>query len=88
MENPLVRLREKLELTKEDLAFLLNLSVTTISRIEKGNTKVPPKCFNHLEKLGVNPMELAAEQEQFIETKRKEFLASIQDKLSSREKDK
>jgi len=87
MKNPLLQLRENLGLTNEKLAFLLNLSVATINRIEEGFTQIPPKCFPYLEKMGINPKELASEQALFIDNKRNEMLASLKDKLgNSKEK--
>jgi transcriptional regulator with XRE-family HTH domain len=69
MKSPFEKMREKRGWTKEKSADLLgNPSwARVIGRIEKGKMRIPDKFYVPLRNLGVDPFELAIDQERFIE---------------------
>ena len=77
MESPLVQIREKFGLKKQDLALMLDISLPTLNRIEAGLTKIPEKCFYGLRELKQDPEKIAGDQLLFIQEKKKQILKSL-----------
>ena len=77
MESPLIQIREKLALNKQDLALMLDISLPTLNRIEAGLAKIPEKCFRGLRELKQDPENIAHQQTLFIEEKKRQILKSL-----------
>lgn len=77
MESPLIQIREKFGLKKEDLALILDVSLPTLNRIEAGLTKIPDKCLRGLKELKQDPEKIAEQQVLFIEERKKQILKSL-----------
>jgi DNA-binding XRE family transcriptional regulator len=77
MESPLIQIREKFGLKKQDLALMLDISLPTLNRIEAGLTKIPDKCFHGLRELKQDPEKIAGDQLLFIQEKKKQILKSL-----------
>ena len=71
MKSPLKKIREKMGWTKKNLADLLQNRSSVIGKIEEGKMRIPDKFYAPLRTLGVDPFQLAVEQEDFIEWRRK-----------------
>ena len=69
--SPLKKIREKMGWTKKNLADLLGNRSRVIGRIEGGRMRIPDKFYDPLRTLGVDPFQLAVEQEEFIQWRRK-----------------
>jgi hypothetical protein len=54
--------------------MILGISEATVKRIEMGIAKIPEKCSTGLEKLGLDPTDIAKQQEIFIAEKVKQLL--------------
>jgi len=77
MESPLIQIREKFALRKEDFALILDVSLPTLNRIEAGLTKIPDKCFRGLRELKQDPGKIAEQQILFIEDRKRQILKSL-----------
>jgi DNA-binding transcriptional regulator YiaG len=77
MESPLVQIREKFGLKKQDLALMLDISLPTLNRIEGGHTKIPEKCHHGLRELKQDPEKISEDQLLFILEKKKQILKSL-----------
>jgi DNA-binding transcriptional regulator YiaG len=77
MESPLIQIREKFGLKKQDFALMLDISLPTLNRIEAGLTKIPEKCFHGLRELKQDPEKIAGDQLLFIQEKKKQILKSL-----------
>jgi len=79
-DSPLAEIREKFNLTKQDLAIMLDISLPTENRIEAGASKIPEKCLAGLKQMGLNPDEVVRQQGEFINEKKKAILENIKQK--------
>jgi DNA-binding XRE family transcriptional regulator len=77
MESPLIQIREKFGLKKQDLALMLDVSLPTLNRIEAGFTKIPEKCFHGLRELKQDPEKIYEQQLLFIEERKRQILKSL-----------
>lgn len=77
MESPLVQIREKFGLKKDDFALMLDVSLPTLNRIEAGLTKIPEKCLKGLRDLRLDHEKIVELQLQFIEEKKRQILKSL-----------
>jgi len=74
VKSPLTEIREQRGYTKNELGMILNISETTVKRIEIGASRIPERSFNGLQKLGFDPVEVVKQQENFIEEMIKKLL--------------
>ena len=76
MKSPLKKIMEKMGWTKKNLADLLENRSSVIGRIEDGKMRLPAEFYEPLRAIGVDPFELAIEQENFI-LWRREFYSRL-----------
>jgi transcriptional regulator with XRE-family HTH domain len=68
--SPLQKIREERGLTRKELAELLHTRSYVITKIEGGNMRIPAAFYELLRTIGVDPFELAIQQENFIRWRR------------------
>jgi hypothetical protein len=76
MKSPVQEMRVGLGLTKKQLADALDTNVRFVTYMEQGKIRVSDKFYIPLRKIGVDPFQLAIQQEGFIQWRR-EFYSCL-----------
>ena len=59
-KNPVVKIREDLDMTREDLSRIANISYSAIYAVERGNAlSISRKILKALQDLGYDPQKIA-----------------------------
>lgn len=84
MKNPIIKIRESLNLERSQLAKLAAVSQNTIRWNELGeNMEITPKLLTFLtDELGIDEKKLVSEYARFREWKRQQLLKSIKEKIA------
>jgi DNA-binding XRE family transcriptional regulator len=77
--NPIVEFRKEHDLSRKELALVLNESYSTITAVENGSVKTPKKLFELFEETfnDVSKNELLKKYKNFRSLKRKKLLTKI-----------
>lgn len=81
IQSPVILIRMKKGLSQAEIGVVLNVSEKAIELLETGECKMTKRVQEGLTELGFDGAELANEQEEFIEKKRKWLLGHLRDNL-------
>lgn len=81
IQSPIIRIRMKKGLSQASMGLVLDISAEMITCLEEGKAKLDEKAQEAFTKFGFDGPELAKEQEEFIEKKRKWSLKHLRDNL-------